>query len=99
MHTIVVGVAQSDRALGCGPRGRGFKSHHSPHQDDNGLASAHPFLAILPYFLYQFAYRCQIFLFCLPVTIPVNMTAASSWPPPAVCLPETHQETTASPCP
>jgi hypothetical protein len=37
MHTIVVGVAQSDRALGCGPRGRGFKSHHSPHQDHNGL--------------------------------------------------------------
>ena len=31
MHTIAVGVAQSDRALGCGPRGRGFKSHHSPH--------------------------------------------------------------------
>ena len=28
---LVVGVAQSVRALGCGPRGRGFNSHHSPH--------------------------------------------------------------------
>jgi hypothetical protein len=27
----VVSVAQLDRALGCGPSGRGFESHHSPH--------------------------------------------------------------------
>lgn len=26
-----VGVAQLVRAPGCGPGGRGFKSHHSPH--------------------------------------------------------------------
>ena len=27
----MVSVAQLDRALGCGPSGRGFESHHSPH--------------------------------------------------------------------
>ncbi len=27
---IVVGVAQLVRALGCGPGGRGFESHHPP---------------------------------------------------------------------
>ena len=27
----VVGVAQLVRALGCGPGGRGFETHHSPH--------------------------------------------------------------------
>ena len=27
----MVGVAQSVRAPGCGPGGRGFESHHSPH--------------------------------------------------------------------
>ena len=27
----MVSVAQLDRALGCGPSGRGFKSPHSPH--------------------------------------------------------------------
>jgi hypothetical protein len=27
----MVGVAQVVRALGCGPKGRGFESHHSPH--------------------------------------------------------------------
>ena len=27
---LLVGVAQLVRALGCGPRGRGFESHHSP---------------------------------------------------------------------
>lgn len=28
----VVSVAQSDRALGCGPSGRGFESLHSPQK-------------------------------------------------------------------
>ncbi|SVC98448.1 uncharacterized protein METZ01_LOCUS351302 [marine metagenome] len=27
----MVGVAQQVRAPGCGPGGRGFKSHRSPH--------------------------------------------------------------------
>ena len=27
----MVSVAQLDRALGCGPSGRGFESLHSPH--------------------------------------------------------------------
>ena len=27
----MVGVAQLVRASGCGPEGRGFESHHSPH--------------------------------------------------------------------
>ncbi len=27
----MVGVAQSVRASDCGPEGRGFDSHHSPH--------------------------------------------------------------------
>ena len=27
----MVSVAQLDRALGCGPSGRGFESPHSPH--------------------------------------------------------------------
>jgi hypothetical protein len=27
-----VGVAQLVRASGCGPEGRGFESHHSPHE-------------------------------------------------------------------
>ena len=29
----MVGVAQSIRAPGCGPGGRGFESHYSPHFD------------------------------------------------------------------
>ena len=33
----MVGVAQLVRALGCGPRGRGFKSHRSPQKSDKGL--------------------------------------------------------------
>ena len=28
----MVGVAQLVRASGCGPEGRGFESHHSPHK-------------------------------------------------------------------
>gem|GEM_PF-3175646 len=28
---VMVGVAQLVRAPGCGPGGRGFDSHHSPH--------------------------------------------------------------------
>ena len=28
---LMVSVAQLDRALGCGPSGRGFESLHSPH--------------------------------------------------------------------
>ena len=28
---IEVGVAQLVRAPGCGPGGRGFETHHSPH--------------------------------------------------------------------
>ena len=31
----MVGVAQVDRAPGCGPGGRGFKSRHSPHFADS----------------------------------------------------------------
>lgn len=30
---FVVGVAQSARASGCGPEGRGFESHHPPHEE------------------------------------------------------------------
>ena len=29
----MVGVAQLVRASGCGPEGRGFESHHSPHKE------------------------------------------------------------------
>lgn len=29
----MVDIAQLDRALGCGPRGRGFESHYSPQYD------------------------------------------------------------------
>ena len=29
----MVGVAQLVRASGCGPEGRGFESHHSPHKN------------------------------------------------------------------
>ncbi len=32
----MVGVAQFGRAPGCGPGGRGFKSHHSPHKKIKG---------------------------------------------------------------
>jgi hypothetical protein len=28
---LTVGVAQLVRAPGCGPGGRGFETHHSPH--------------------------------------------------------------------
>ena len=28
-----MGVAQLVRASGCGPEGRGFESHHSPHKE------------------------------------------------------------------
>ncbi len=30
-YGLMVGVAQEVRAPGCGPGGRGFKPHHSPH--------------------------------------------------------------------
>ena len=30
-HDDMADVAQLVRALGCGPGGRGFKTHHSPH--------------------------------------------------------------------
>ena len=33
MLAIVVNVAQLVRASGCGPEGRGFEPHHSPHKD------------------------------------------------------------------
>lgn len=31
LYRKMVGVAQKARASGCGPEGRGFKSHHPPH--------------------------------------------------------------------
>ena len=31
----MVGIAQLVRAPGCGPGGRGFESHYSPHIDNN----------------------------------------------------------------
>ena len=31
----MVGVAQLVRASGCGPEGRGFESHHSPHKEND----------------------------------------------------------------
>lgn len=33
----MVGVAQLVRASGCGPEGRGFKSHHSPSKKVSAL--------------------------------------------------------------
>ena len=55
MRTTTVGVAQLDRALGCGPRGRGFKSHHSPHYVHTGLVSQrNAVLSYLPVFSTSF---------------------------------------------
>ena len=42
-----VGVAQLVRALGCGPRGRGFKSHRSPHEKLKGLSHK----GLVPFFI------------------------------------------------
>ena len=36
----MVGVAQLVRASGCGPEGRGFESHHSPHNERTELQSS-----------------------------------------------------------
>ena len=33
----MVGVAQLVRASGCGPEGRGFDSHRSPHKTKTGI--------------------------------------------------------------
>src|SRR5690606_9642304 len=41
----VVGVAQPVRAPGCGPGGRGFKSHHSPHHWTNPRTAVRGFVA------------------------------------------------------
>ena len=35
----MVGVAQLVRASGCGPEGRGFDSHHSPHEKTSLLCN------------------------------------------------------------
>ena len=34
-HQSYGGIAQLVRAPGCGPVGRGFKSHYSPQQNNN----------------------------------------------------------------
>ena len=38
----VVNVAQLVRALGCGPRGRGFESRHSPIRNSQPREDSHP---------------------------------------------------------
>ena len=47
----MVGVAQLVRALGCGPRGRGFETHHSPHliHESEMIDSSVCFVVILCY--------------------------------------------------
>ena len=70
----LVGVAQWVEHWVVAPEVVGSSPITHPIKIITGWIVAHPFLAILPYFLYQFAYRCQIFLFCLPITIPVSMT-------------------------
>ena len=45
----MVGVAQLVRAPGCGPGGRGFKSHHSPNTSTASLK-----LNTIPFFLFLY---------------------------------------------